>query len=195
MNVNIVLFDDFETMDAFGPAEIMGKVPEHFHLRYLSVAGDMVNSAQGVKVWTDFLIPEEIEGILLIPGGKGARRILWQDERTLKLIKKSVDNADLCLMVENGSAIMAQTGMLFRRKIADVPVDKNWNRMFTAGMDRIEGARVVMDGKFYSCSSTAAGLDMTLWMIADQIDVDVALLAAKKIGYDWTAEDEDDIYC
>lgn len=36
MNVNIVLFDDFETMDAFGPAEILGKLPEHFHIRYLS---------------------------------------------------------------------------------------------------------------------------------------------------------------
>lgn len=85
MDVNIVLFDDFETLDAFGPAEVFGKLPEHFHLRYLSVSGDVINSTQGGKVWTDFLIPEEIEGILLVPGGKGARRLLWKDERTLNL--------------------------------------------------------------------------------------------------------------
>lgn len=37
---------------------------------------------------------------------------------------------------------------------------------------------MVADGKYYSCSSTAAGLDMTLWMVADQIDIDVAAEAA-----------------
>ena len=52
MDVNIVLFDDFETLDAFGPAEVFGKLPEHFHLRYLSVSGDVINSTQGGKVWT-----------------------------------------------------------------------------------------------------------------------------------------------
>ena len=39
MYVNIVLFDDFETLDAFGPAEVFGKLPEEFHIRYLSVSG------------------------------------------------------------------------------------------------------------------------------------------------------------
>ena len=117
----------------------------------------MDKSTQGGKVWTDFLIPEEIEGILLVPGGKGARRLLWKDERTLNLIKKAAENADYCLMIENGSALLAQTGMLYRRKIADFPMDANWNRMFTAGIERVENARVVIDGKFYSCSSEYGG--------------------------------------
>ena len=86
MYVNIVLFDDFETLDAFGPAEVFGKLPEEFHIRYLSVSGDVINSVHGVKVWTDFLVPEEIDGILIIPGGKGARRLLWKDERALNII-------------------------------------------------------------------------------------------------------------
>lgn len=29
MVVNVFLFDDFEVMDAFGPVEILGRVPEH----------------------------------------------------------------------------------------------------------------------------------------------------------------------
>ena len=84
MYVNIVLFDDFETLDAFGPAEVFGNLPEEFHVRYLSVSGDVINSVHGVKVWTDFLVPEEIDGILILPGGKGARRLLW-----IKFDKKS----------------------------------------------------------------------------------------------------------
>ena len=48
MNVNIVLFDDFETMDALGSAQIFGKAPERFHLNYLSVNGGIVNILEGV---------------------------------------------------------------------------------------------------------------------------------------------------
>ncbi len=29
MNVNILLFDDFETLDAFGPIEILGKIDDY----------------------------------------------------------------------------------------------------------------------------------------------------------------------
>ena len=34
MKVNIFLFDDFDTMDAFAPAEVFGRLPDQFHLEY-----------------------------------------------------------------------------------------------------------------------------------------------------------------
>ena len=37
MVVNVFLFDDFEVMDAFGPVQIFGCVPEHFYIRLLQV--------------------------------------------------------------------------------------------------------------------------------------------------------------
>lgn len=195
MNVNVILFDDFETLDVFGPTEVFGKLTEHFHLRYLSVSGDVINSVHGVKIWTDFLVPEEIDGILLIPGGKGARRLLWKDERSLKLLKRAAENADFCVMIGNGSALLAQTGMLYRRRIADCPMDANWNRMFTAGIERIAGAKVVVDGKFYSCGTTMAGMDTALWAVTDILDISVAEKAAKAMGYHWNADAEEDLYC
>lgn len=45
--MNIVLYDDYETLDAFGSAEVFGKLPEAFHLRYFSVPGGLINSTQG----------------------------------------------------------------------------------------------------------------------------------------------------
>ena len=69
MNVNIILYDDFETLDALGIANIFGKAPEHFYINYLSVNGGIVSSRQGVKVWTEILIPDEVEDILVLPGG------------------------------------------------------------------------------------------------------------------------------
>lgn len=193
MDINILLYDDFDTMEALGPAEVFGKRQQHFRIRYLSVSGDVINSEHGVKVWTDFLIPDEIEGILLIPGGKGARRLLWKDERTIYLIKRAVESADICMMVGNGTSLAAQTGLLYHRRIADYPLNENWNRMFTAEIERVKNMKIVMDGKYYSCSSTVAGLDLALWMVADQLDVDVAAEIADEIGYAWNPEESRDL--
>ncbi|MCI7814774.1 MAG: DJ-1/PfpI family protein [Lachnospiraceae bacterium] len=193
MNVNIVLFDDFETLDAFGAAQIFGKAPEYFYLKYLSVKGGVINSSQGVKVWTEPLEAESIKDILVIPGGRGARKLLHMEQESLKLFKKSAERADICMMIENGSAIVAQTGLLYHRQVADYEYDDNWKRMFTAGFVRIPKIRWMADGKYYSCSTSAASLDMALSIVADNIDIDVAEKIAKEIGYTWDPENEEGI--
>ena len=37
MNVNIVLYDEFETLDALGIANIFGMAPEHFYINYYKI--------------------------------------------------------------------------------------------------------------------------------------------------------------
>ena len=111
------------------------------------------------------------------------------------MIKKAAENADYCLMIGNGSAILAQTGLLYRRRIADFPMDANWNRMFTAGIERIEGAKVAIDGKFYSCGNTISGMDTALWAIADILDIAAAEKVARGMGYQWNENADEDIYC
>lgn len=147
MNVNIVLFDDFETMDAFGPAQVFGKAPERFHINYLSVNGGIVNSSQGVKVWTELLIPQEVEDILVIPGGRGAKKLLSLEENSLKVMREAAKEANTCIMVGNGSSVLAQTGLLYRRRIADYEGDENWKRMFTAEIERVKNVRWISGGK------------------------------------------------
>jgi transcriptional regulator GlxA family with amidase domain len=191
MVVNIFLFDDFETMDAFGPAQVFGELPEHFLIRYLSGNGGIVNSSQGVKVWTEELNPEEIRDILLVPGGKGAKKLIQLEPEMTETMKAAVQAADVCMLVSNGSALLAQTGVLYRRTIADYSFDENWKRMFTAGINRVREIRWAVDGKFYSSSSSMAGIDMALGVVADLVDIDEAERAAKKMGYDWDSENEE----
>ena len=190
MEVNILLFDDFDTMDAFGPAEVFGSSPQHFHVNYLSVPGNIVNSMQGVKVWTEPLEPEELQGIVVIPGGRGARRLLYQDAESLRLLKKMAERSEICMMIGSGSLLLMQTGSLFRRKIAECKTDENWKRMFTAGVSTVVDASWVADGKFYSSSCTMTGIDMALSVVADMVDLEVAERIAQKLGHAWDAEDE-----
>lgn len=46
MVVNVFLFDDFEAMDAFGPVQIFGTVPEHFYIRFISLRGGLITEIQ-----------------------------------------------------------------------------------------------------------------------------------------------------
>ena len=191
MEVNIYLFDDFEALDAFGPVSVFGRAPQHFHINYVSAMGNIINSVLGVKVWTEPLIPEEMSGILVIPGGRGARRLLYQDAETLKSLKKTASKAEICMMVSNGSSLLAQTGLLYRRKIAGCGLDENWKRMFTAGIYVVDEARWMADGKFYSSADSISGIAMALNLVADQADLELAESIAKQIGYEWMPEADD----
>ena len=190
MKVNVLLFDDFDALDAFGVAGVLGKVPEFFQMNYVSVTGNIVNSMQGMKIWTERLELEQSGGILLIPGGGGARRLIFQDEETMKIVKRVIEKSEYCLMVATGSALPAQTGLLYRRKIAQCQMDENWKRMFTAGIAEVPGASWVADGKFYSSSNTLNGISMALTLIADLVDLERAEQIAGQMGYNWDADDE-----
>ena len=54
MRIHILLFDDFETLDIFGPVEILARVEAH-ELVYESLGGGIVRSAQGTQIVTSRL--------------------------------------------------------------------------------------------------------------------------------------------
>lgn len=189
MKVSIILYDDFETLDAFGSAEIFGKIPEDFYIEYVSLTGKIVNSAQGVKIWTELLVPEEIGTAVLIPGGPGARRLL-EDFDSLEILKKAIDRSSYCLTISTGSALLAKTGRVFRRRMAQYEKNIFWALHTMNGVHWIEGAKWAADGKYYSSSGSITGMDMTLGFISDILDIDVALKIAEDIGYPWDPEDE-----
>lgn len=66
--------------------------------------------------------------------------------------------------------------------------------MFTAGIERISDAKIVVDGKYYSCRNTMMGIDMALWAAADILDIEAAEKAAERIVYSWSEDPEKDIY-
>ena len=92
MNVNMFLFDDFDMLGAFGPAEIFSLVSGEFAMNYWSLQGDIINSSQGLKVWTEPVDLEASGGILLIPNGRGARRVLYQERSVIEQLLTLVNH-------------------------------------------------------------------------------------------------------
>lgn len=184
---NVVLFDDFETLDAFGPAEIIGKMPDIYKLGYYSLRGGPVTSSQKVRVDTMAFLDMSREGILLIPGGIGTRTLI-NDRDFIREIITLADNAAFVLTVCTGSALLAKTGLMNGRRATSNKRAFDWVRSVNAGVKWVEQARWVIDGKFYTSSGVSAGMDMTLGFISDIHGCGTAQKISGAIEYIWNSD-------
>jgi putative intracellular protease/amidase len=182
MDINCLLFDDFETLDLFGPVEIFGKVSE-FHLRYYSQYGGVVCSRQDTLIQTEKL-PAELNGILLIPGGQGTRDLV-HDKEFMEILRQAAEQAKWCLTVCTGSAMLAHTGVLNQRCAATNQKAFTWAQNIGRDVKWQKDARWVADGKYYTSEGVSAGIDMALAFVTAQFGEERAKLIAELIEYQW----------
>ncbi len=183
MNVNILLFNGFETLDIFGPVEILSRINE-YKLRYFSQFGGVITNAQGVKIITEDIDKADKSGILVIPGGM-ATRTLVNDEKFLSLLKEMALQAKFCLSICTGSALLAKAGVLNKKKATSNKFALKWVKSVNTEVFWQDNARWVVDGKYYTSSGVSAGMDMALGFVNDMFGRDKAVEIANRIEYIW----------
>ena len=167
MDAGFFLFPEFETLDAAGPIEVLRMQPE-YKLRYLSIGGGPVTSAQGMTVMTEKL-DHFTGGILLIPGGMGTR-LLVRDGSATGRIREAAELAEWCLTVCTGSALLAQTGLLDGRKATSNKMAFEW----AAGTEAPRFSGYAVRGgwqmaSFITSSGVSAGIDMALGFLVGSV--------------------------
>ncbi|MCB2343085.1 DJ-1/PfpI family protein [Clostridium estertheticum] len=192
MDVNILLFDDFETLDTFGAVEILGQV-EEYRLRYFSVNGGIVLSKQCTKITTEQLKDADFSGILLVPGGQGTRHLV-NDSIFIEQLTTIVALSKYCLTVCTGSALLAKTNLLNGRKATSNKRAFEWVKSLNSNVEWENCARWVVDGKFYTSSGISAGIDMALGFVADIIGLERAIGIAQSIEYVWNCDKSNDLF-
>lgn len=111
-SVGIVLFDDFELLDVFGPAELLSRLAGQYALTYIAPTVGPVRSSQGIEVLaTDSLASAATADIALVPGGMGTRG-LAEDTAFLDQLASWVAPAPLITSVCTGSDLLAAAGLL-----------------------------------------------------------------------------------
>ena len=191
MDFNVILFDDFETLDAFGPVEVIGRLPEYYRLRYYSLNGGIVKSSQQIQINTLPLTEINPSGILLIPGGMGTR-VFVNDKDFVEQIKSLSEKASYVLTVCTGSVLLAKTGLLNGMKATSNKKALEWVSSNAAEVNWMKKARWVKDGKFYTSSGVSAGIDMTLGFLCDIYGCEKSKTIACDIEYIWNADKEND---
>lgn len=192
MNVNILLFEDFETLDAFGPVEILGKIDD-YKLKYYSFNGGVIVSAQGTSILTEKIESASKEGILVIPGGKGTRTLV-NDKSFIQVLKDTAEVSTYCLSICTGSALIAMTGLLNNKKATSNKKAFDWVTSINPDVNWIKNARWVVDGKYYTSSGVSAGIDMALGFIRDRFSEQKAIDIATHIEYIWNKNSSDDFF-
>ncbi|OAA90413.1 DJ-1/PfpI family protein [Clostridium ljungdahlii] len=192
MNINIILFNNFETLDIFGPIEILGQIKD-YQIHYYSEDGGVITNAQNLKIVTEPISSADESGILVIPGGMGTRELI-NNAPFLNKLKSIVEKSTYCLSICTGSAVLARCGVLKNKKATSNKQALEWVKSVSDQVNWVEKARWVADGKYYTSSGISAGIDMTLGFISDRFGKDKAIKIANDIEYIWNDDCTNDIF-
>lgn len=194
MKVAVLLFEDFETLDVFGPVEIFGRLIDLYSVSFYSLNGGQIKNKHGVSVLTEKL--ETINGnvyIFLIPGGFGTRKEV-ENKSLIDTIKEISIFSPFVLTVCTGSALLARTGLLDGKKATSNKRAFVWVITNGANVKWDKKARWTVDGKYYTSSGVSAGMDMALGFLADRHGIEFARNVAIEIEYNWTRDKENDTF-
>lgn len=192
MNINILLFNNFETLDIFGPVEILGQI-EDYQIHYYSESGGVITNAQKLKIVTEPISSADASGILVIPGGMGTRELV-NNVSFLNKLKSIAEKSKYCLSICTGSAVLAKCGVLKNKKATSNKQALEWVKSVSDQVNWIEKARWVADEKYYTSSGISAGIDMTLGFVSDRFGKDKAMKIANDIEYIWNDDCTNDIF-
>ena len=180
----ILLFDNFELLDVYGPAEMLGKFPDQLELVMLGQKNH-ISSTQGPKTLVDATI-ENCPKLdwLLVPGGQGTRTEVY-NQKILTFLQEQAKAVSMMISVCTGSALLAAAGLLDGHKATTNKRAFQWATGFGPQVDWQKQARWVEDGRFFTSSGVSAGIDMALAIIAKQFGKDQAQLIADATEYEW----------
>src|SRR3954468_3730985 len=118
--IGILLFDDFEELDAVGPWEVVAFWTQSFPEDGWAVTtftrdGEPVTAAKALRV-TPHRSYETVPplDVLIYPGGRGTRPHL-KDDAQLDWVRRQRDSVELMTSVCTGSLVYAAAGFLHGR--------------------------------------------------------------------------------
>ena len=187
-SIGVVLFDEFELLDVFGPLEMYGMAPESFEIHMIAEKAGTVASKQGPKSVVEHEFGEQRRyDILLVPGGRGTRTEV-DNPVLLEWLRIHSASADYVTSVCTGSALLAKAGVLDGLQATTNKRAFAWASSQSDKVRWKKEARWVEDGRFFTSSGVSAGMDMSLALIARLLGRENAEQIAIWTEYEWHSD-------
>ena len=183
--VVILVFPDFQALDAVGPAEVFSLAnrlggDEHYRVELVSSAGVSLRTSSDVEVTPRRAITSVRGAIdtLMVAGGPGISDAM-RDERLVTWVAAAAARARRVASVCNGAFLLAEAGLLDGRRATT-----HWAECENL-QDRYPAIKVdpdpifVSDPPLYTSAGVTAGIDLSLAMVEDDAGAALARNVAR----------------
>ncbi|GAA4836964.1 DJ-1/PfpI family protein [Actinomycetospora corticicola] len=188
MHIEIVVFDGFDDLDAFGPHEVFSHAARRLDRWSSTLVGvdgpGTVTSAHGVVVTVAQALGEP--DLVVVPGGgwhgRGAGARAQADQGVLpRRLAARAARGGLVASVCTGGMILAAAGLTTGRPA--VTHHSALEDLAASGALVRPEARVVDDGDLVTSGGVTSGLDLALHLLAREAGPDVARMIAEHVEY------------
>ena len=186
----ILVFDDVEVLDFCGPFEVFSVAnrftnPPAFQILTAAERAGPVRTRGGLSVNPHHRLAEcPRPDLLLVPGGQGTRKEM-HNPALIDWIRQASTKAELVLSVCTGALLLAKAGLLDGLEATThhgaIDLLRQVAPKTTAHADR----RFVDNGRVICSAGIAAGIDMSLHVVARLLSREVAEKTARQMEYPW----------
>ncbi|MER5946654.1 DJ-1/PfpI family protein [Streptomyces sp. NPDC001904] len=162
MQIAILLFDRFTALDAVGPYETLGRLPDADLVFVAEERGPVRSDTGRLALVADKTLAEVPHpDIVIVPGGPGQTPQMT-NETLLDWLRTADGTSTWTTSVCTGSLLLAAAGLLKGRRAASHWLALDVLRRFGA---EPTGERVVVEGKYATAAGVSAGIDMGLTLL------------------------------
>lgn len=195
ISVGIYLFPDVEALDFAGPYEVFttaSRVHKRQHpdavelFRVFTVARTMalVRARAGLEVWPNHLITAHPPlDVLIVPGGVVTAELEHPD--VIAWIAAQQPGTRITASVCTGAFLLAKAGLLTGKSATTHWEDIADLRAQFPAVSVQENRRWVDQGNIVSSAGIAAGIDMSLHLVARLAGRELALATARQLDVPW----------
>ncbi|MCX4918181.1 DJ-1/PfpI family protein [Streptomyces sp. NPDC060011] len=162
MQIAIVLYDRFTALDAVGPYETLGRLPDADTVFVAERTGPVRSDTGRLALTADKSLAEVPRpDIVVVPGGPGQGAQMG-NEVLLDWLRTADGTSAWTTSVCTGSLLLASAGLLEGRRATSHWLALDGLKEFGA---EPTGERVVFDGKYVTAAGVSSGIDMGLTLL------------------------------
>ncbi|GLW48719.1 glutamine amidotransferase [Streptomyces sp. NBRC 14336] len=162
MQIAILLFDRFTALDAVGPYETLGRLPDSETVFVAEQAGPVRTDTGNLALTADRTLADVTSpDIVVVPGGPGQTPQM-ENTALLDWLRAADATSTWTTSVCTGSLLLAAAGLLKGRRATSHWLALEYLKTFEV---EATGERVVIDGKYVTAAGVSSGIDMGLTLL------------------------------